>query len=262
MAWRFDLASEIGGRAEQQDRAEVLAAPNRSGEYLVVLADGMGGQQHGAAAAQAVIDIARREFIDAPVTNPKRFLTDLCRTAHEAIGEIGRRLETSPASTCAVLYVRDAEAYWAHIGDSRLYHFDGDGLLFRTRDHTLAELLQGGAAPGPAADAVASVGHRLYMCLGGKNELEPEFGATAVGRNDWFMLCSDGFWNQVGPEEVARSLTARPAERRSAADFAALATQRGGSGGDNVSLVLAIHESSRPKPVWRRLLPFGMGLGK
>ena len=49
--------------------------------------------------------------------------------------------------------------------------------------------------------------NRLYMCLGGQNELEPEFGASAVGDDDWFVLCSDGFWNQVGDDEVA---SARP----------------------------------------------------
>ena len=54
MKWHIDMASEIGGRAEQQDRAEVFAVPNRPNDYLVVLADGMGGQKDGGIAAQAV----------------------------------------------------------------------------------------------------------------------------------------------------------------------------------------------------------------
>jgi serine/threonine protein phosphatase PrpC len=258
MAWRFDLASEIGGRAEQQDRVEVLAAPDRPGDYLVVLADGMGGRQHGAAAAQAVIDTAKREFPHASVTDPKRFLTDLCRKANEAIEAIGRQVGTLPGSTCAILYATEAEAYWAHVGDSRLYHFDRNGLLFRTRDHTVAELLNGDNASGAAANGLDPAGDRLYMCLGGKNALEPEFGASAVGTNDWFMLCSDGFWDQVEPEEVAKALTAWPWKRRSASDLVSLATQRGGAGGDNVSVALAIYDGSGPTSLWRRLLRSGM----
>ena len=63
MTWKFDLATDIGGRAEQQDRLEVLTIPDRQGEYLVVLADGMGGQQQGALAAQTVIDTAREVLV-------------------------------------------------------------------------------------------------------------------------------------------------------------------------------------------------------
>jgi PPM family protein phosphatase len=258
MAWRFDLASEIGGRAEQQDRVEVLAAPDRSGEHLVVLADGMGGRQNGAAAAQAVIDTAKREFSHASVTDPKRFLTDLCRKANEAIEAIGRQVGTMPGSTCAVLYVTDAEAYWAHVGDSRLYHFDRNGLLFRTRDHTVAELLNGDNGAGAAARGLDPESDRLYMCLGGKNALDPEFGASAVGTNDWFMLCSDGFWDQVEAAEVANALTAWPWKRKSASDLVSLATQRGGAGGDNVSVALAIYDGSGRTSIWRRLLRSGM----
>jgi PPM family protein phosphatase len=262
MAWRFDLASEIGGRAEQQDRVEVLTAPDRSGDYLVVLADGMGGRQHGAAAAQAVIDTAKREFSHAPVTDPKRLLADLCSEANEAIEAIGRQMGTTPGSTCAVLYVKDAEAYWAHVGDSRLYHFDRNGLLFRTRDHTVAELLNGDNASGAAPRGLDPEGDRLYMCLGGTNALEPEYGASAVGTNDWFMLCSDGFWDQVEAEEVAKALGAWPWNRRSASDLVSLATQRGGAGGDNVTVALAIYEGPGPRSIWRRLLSPGLRFGK
>ncbi|MCP4307556.1 MAG: serine/threonine-protein phosphatase, partial [bacterium] len=219
MTWRFELATDIGGRLEQQDRAEVLATRDQSDDHLVVLADGMGGQQHGVVAAQAVIDMAEREFRYAPVTHPTRFLSDLCRKTHEAIADIGRQRQSDPASTCALLYVRGNEAYWVHVGDSRLYHFDGDKLLSRTRDHTVAELLKDNHDPGLTKRFADPADNRLYMCLGGQNDLQPEFGATTVGENDWFMLCSDGFWSQVEAEEIAHALT-ETADRKTAADFA------------------------------------------
>jgi serine/threonine protein phosphatase PrpC len=139
-----------------------------------------------------------------------------------------------------------------------LYHFDADRLLSRTRDHTVAELLKDDGGSRPGARLADPEDKRLYMCLGGQNELDPEFGATAVGENDWFMLCSDGFWNQVEAKEAARALMAAASERKTANDLAALATQRGGTAGDNVSLVLAIHVQRPPKSVWRRFLPSAM----
>ncbi len=251
MKWHIDVASEIGARAEQQDRAEAFAVPNRPNDCLVVLADGMGGQRDGGLAAQAVLDTAEQILSVVTIGNPRDFLTDLCDRAHRAIRHIGRQRRSDPASTCVLLYIADDEAYWAHVGDSRLYHFDADNLLSHTRDHTVCELLRDGSSDDSTD---AHVDNRLYMCLGGQNELQPEFGASATGSCDWFMLCSDGFWNQVAADEVAERLsTVRPG-REIAADLANLATQRGGSGSDNVSLILVRRKTSRLVKAWRRVL--------
>ena len=90
------------------------------------------------------------------------------------------------------------------------------------------------------------------MCLGGNNELEPAFGATAIGKNDWFLLCSDGFWNQVESSEAARRVTGTPADSEKAANLVALAAQRGGPRADNVSLVLATRARKARKRAWWR----------
>ena len=251
MTWQFDLATNIGGRAEQQDRVEVLAVPERPDEHLVVLADGMGGQQQGALAAQTVIDTARQELARAARSEPRQFLTDLCLKAHESIREIGRQHKTNPASTCTALFVKGEEAYWIHVGDSRLCHFNSEKLVLRSRDHTLAELLKG--EPGRGREGPRRSDNRLYMCLGGHNELEPEYGASAVGDDDWFLLCSDGFWNQVSDDEVAQVLTNPDAGRTTASDLAAMASGRAGSGGDNVSLAVVTTRRSDSKRAWWRI---------
>jgi serine/threonine protein phosphatase PrpC len=252
MTWHFELASDIGAREEQQDRAEVLAGPDGSAK-LAVLADGLGGHRDGAAAAQTVIDVARSQLAHAPVEEPRAFLTDLCHTAHEAISDLAQRQGSNAASTCVLLYVRGYEAYWAHVGDSRLYHFRGDRLLHRTRDHTLAEIhaqsevAASRSTPRPGSD------HRLYMCLGGQNDVAPEFGAAAVEEDDWFLLCSDGFWSQVGPEETSRTFRGAAPARQAAVELAGLAATRGGVEADNLSLVLAVHRPETLGAVCRRL---------
>jgi serine/threonine protein phosphatase PrpC len=216
----------------------------------VVLADGMGGQRHGALAAQAVIDTARRGLPGLIDEDPRSALTGFCHAANEAIREIGRRHGSRPGSTCTALYLRRQEAYWVHVGDSRLYHFTGNRLLYRTDDHTLGALLKGSESAGGARRAARARDNRLYMCLGGHNQLEPDFGATAIGRDDWFMLCSDGFWTQVQGEEAARSVAAAPADTGTADSLVALAAQRGGPRGDNVSLALAMPRRASARWGW------------
>lgn len=253
MQWQFHLATDIGGRADQQDRAEVISKPTRKDEHLVVLADGMGGQQDGALASQAVVDTAKTEFLSRSITNPQQFLTDLCFQADRAIRDIGAQRNSNPASTCTALYLSGNEAYWTHVGDSRLYHFRADRLLGHTNDHTINELLKNATSGADEYLSAQPIDNRLYMCLGGDNELEPDFGATAVGDHDWFMLCSDGFWSQVDAKEVTERRLIVPAEHNVAVDLAAVATHRGGAFGDNVSVALATYRPSRLRETWLRL---------
>jgi len=253
MAWHFEAASQIGARPEQQDRVEVLTAADGAAR-LAVLADGLGGHSDGAAAAQAVVDIARQQLAEIPVTDPQAFLTDLCRQADTAIAQLGRNRHSNPASTCVLLYARDKEAYWVHVGDSRLYHFRGDELLSRTQDHSVAEIRSNVSHGQVPASGANTAGNQLYMCLGGQNDLIPEFGATAVGDGDWFMLCSDGFWSQIRPEETSRAFLESDRDHSTAAKLTRLATRRAGSQSDNVSLVLAAHY---PKPLFAPWRHFG-----
>ncbi|MCB1801334.1 MAG: serine/threonine-protein phosphatase [Gammaproteobacteria bacterium] len=250
MLWQCDIACAIGGRAEQQDRVESFAVPNRPEDCLVVLADGMGGQRDGGLAAQLVIDTARQAVADTPVEPPQQFLDALCRRADQAIVALGQDRGSQPGSTCVLLYLSGGEAYWAHAGDSRLYHFAGRQQLSCTRDHTFGELRRE-AAPGPTAAAADDAS--LYMCLGGQNPLAPELGASATGRDDWFLLCSDGFWNQVTPAELDVERRDAPTSPSAAEEWVRLAAARGGQRSDNVSVALVTRRRSAIRRLWSRL---------
>lgn len=261
MKWHIDLASEIGGRREQQDRVRAYDVPQRPNDCLVVLADGMGGRAHGGLAAQAVLDAAEQALDELTVDNPRQFLDTLCARAHASILEIGRQNNSNPGSTCVCLYLTHDEAYWAYVGDSRLYHFAADELLTKTRDHTVGELLKDNP-DDPRPGAVDRVNeHHLYMCLGGQNEPQAEFGATAIGADDWFMLCSDGFWSQVDADEVTQCLPAFNQDQPNAANLVEMATQRGGVGCDNTSVVLVTRKASFLGKAWRRALTPGRRFG-
>jgi len=227
--WLIETATGIGGRAEQQDRVAVLTAgaPERR---LVVVADGMGGLEEGAWAAQTVVDVARREFRVQAGGSPRQLLERICRLAHRQIAEGAQRRGIRAGSTCVALFLDGDEAYWIHVGDSRLYHFRGAELSFSTDDHTLASLTGGenGAEAAPG----------LYACLGAEADLVTEFGATALGNDDGFLLCSDGLWSQVAIEEMATQVSSA-VDREGVADaLKDLALGRAGSGSDNVTLAV------------------------
>ena len=248
MNWRFGLASHIGGREEQQDRVEVIASPHGD-DYLVVVADGMGGHHGGALAAQAVIDSSKAYFHKAKTNDPLASLEELCSEAHQTVNGVGEQGSQSPGSTCVMLHLSADEACWAHVGDSRLYHFRNGEVLTQTRDHSVVQLLvsRGEMAEHEMADSPLK--NQLYMRLGGEQHPKPDLGAAEVQEGDVFLLCSDGFWDAVEHHEVCAVLSEQDLED-AVEHLVNLARERGGNAGDNITVALAQLERIRKRFRW------------
>ena len=238
MKWQYDLASRLGNRPEQEDRVAVLDYPDHSCS-LAVLADGLGGQTGGATASQEIIDTAREAFSKQSINNCREFLTRICFESHERIRRLHREND-NPASTCVLLLLTESEAHWVHVGDSRLYHFNQNKLVYRTRDHSLAELERMKRGINYNYEDQNLDNNLLYMCLGGQNKINPDYGATAVTSSDWFLLCSDGVWTGLQPWEMVTAYEKREDITVNAKQLAEIAVRRTRPDADNASLVLAM----------------------
>ena len=238
MPWNFGKALDIGGRTEQQDRVCIFN-DERQDRHLLVIADGMGGHSEGARAAQAVLNVAQERFSVERGLDPQSFLENVCAAAHRSINSLNIAGERSPGSTCVFLYLDGPEAYWAHIGDSRLYQFRKGDVLARTEDHTVGQLMLAQGGTGGSNQDAKGLEQKLYMRLGGDTPPEPEFGATEASCGDVFLICSDGFWATVRPDEVVDALNDRPLDAGGVDRLMSLARGRAGKDGDNISFALA-----------------------
>jgi serine/threonine protein phosphatase PrpC len=237
MAWQFCTALDIGGREQQQDRVEVLETPS-SDDRLIVLADGMGGYQGGELAAQAVVDCARESFTATSDLEPLVFLERLCAQAHQAVQALATEGHEAPGSTCVLLYLSADGACWAHVGDSRLYHFRNGRLLSRTVDHSVVQLLASHGKMAEAELATSPLQNQLYMRLGGDQLPNPDFGTADVRKGDLFVLCSDGFWQSVGQREFG-AIVSEDDVKAASERLVQMAKERGGDDGDNISVAVA-----------------------
>lgn len=199
--------SLIGDREENQDRVLVVTGPAAS---LLIAVDGMGGHAEGALAAQVATETVRDLFVrqPQPVFDPQGFLHRAIGQAHANLVVLGAdlKIELRPRATCALCLVQDGGAYWAHVGDSRIYHLRGGGVLGRTRDHSHVELLlQEGIITEAEVDA-HPMRNFVECCLGGDFWLP---GMTVTRRKrleagDVLLLCTDGFWSGLAEEHIAR----------------------------------------------------------
>lgn len=243
----------IGDRTEQQDRLIIIPSKREPGVLLAVVADGMGGHTGGAMAAQQVISTTQQLFENFSTRDdsPQKLLTAIVNEAHMIITLSSFTSEQEPHSTVVAMLLQKERADWAHVGDSRLYHFRGQPLVQRTRDHSYVEQLY---AEGKITEEQMETHpnkNLLVHCLGSTNQPHIDFGATAkLMPDDTFMLCSDGVWAYFSDLELGSILATCP-PRTASEQLIALARERCNGRGDNCSLAivkLTYFENAKPKP--------------
>lgn len=192
-------------RTANEDRLLVL---RESGLFLV--ADGVGGRQAGQVASQTVVDVFTESFRQRP-------RGDVLELLREAIIESNRRIYEGSvndaslngmATTLAVAVVDGARAIIGHVGDSRVYRFDGQRLTCETEDHSeVAEAVRGGEMT--AAQAARHPNRNIITrALGIEPQVAPDFTMVALNERTSLLLCSDGITRHIPDaelEEVMRS---------------------------------------------------------
>lgn len=206
MEVEFAEVSLIGDREDNQDRVAVAAG---DGAALLVVMDGMGGHAWGERAAETGCKAVVEQFrmLPKPLFDPLGFLHLALGRAHAAVVALGSRLamDLRPRATCAICLVQRGEAYWAHIGDSRVYHLRGGAVIARTRDHSHVEqLLREGSI---REEEIAGHPMRNYVecCIGGEAAL-PEMslsGRHPLEDGDVLLVCTDGIWSNVDGPGIA-----------------------------------------------------------
>jgi serine/threonine protein phosphatase PrpC len=211
LPYELQHVSLIGEREANQDRVTTLVSNEAA---LAAVVDGMGGHAEGERAAEVAMEalLGRfREFsagsgADAPV-----FLRRALSDAHAAVVQLGAALplHLKPRATCAVCLVRDGQACWAHVGDSRVYFMRAGKVLIRTRDHSHVELLRREGLISEKDLSRHPMRNYVELCLGGEPE-EPSVSVSPqrpLESGDTMLVCSDGFWSGMSDEIISQLAT-------------------------------------------------------
>ena len=193
--------TDTGGRAVNEDATRQA----RLGEdrLCLVVADGLGGHGGGAQASAAAADTICREWRgDAGPEDLKR----LIQLGHRAVTAL-QTPQCAMMSTVVALELAGGRAAWAHVGDSRLYHFVDGRLVFQTKDHSASQIAVYMGEITVDQIRFHEDRNRVLRALGQDGALTVETGEGTLcpGRHA-FLLCSDGFWEYVLENEMAADL--------------------------------------------------------
>lgn len=170
---------------------------------VAVLADGLGGHLGGECASKLTVDTILSEPLDDN-KNDKDWLRKRLDSANQAILDAQAAQANKMKSTVAALKISGTKATWAHLGDSRLYYLHNGEIADVTDDHSVAFKKYKAGEISRAALATDEDQSSLLRSLGVQGKLKADFGEApeALTAGDGFLLCSDGFWENVQEQEL------------------------------------------------------------
>jgi len=202
----YAKVSALGDRQDNQDRAAVVVSEDAA---MMLVFDGMGGHADGAIAAETGLKIVQDIFMSStlPIFDPQGFLYMALARAHDEVVGLGKEVAVDfrPRATCAICLIQEGGAYWAHIGDSRIYQIRSAKVLNRSRDHSHVEVLiqEGAITEEEAQDH--PMRNFVECCIGGDAPV-PDMSITnkkPLQPGDVLLACTDGLWSGLSDDDVA-----------------------------------------------------------
>ncbi|CAK1226658.1 Serine/threonine protein phosphatase PrpC (PTC1) [Fructobacillus fructosus] len=200
-------------RSDNQDA--VGAFYNRSGDPLVLVADGVASQKGSKKAAQLVIQTLGRAWEQVTFSEDERvkeWLIHQADLANQAILLVGEHDEgrSQMATTLVVAVCLPNRILVANAGDSRAYLLRRHEAKQLTFDHTLKNELE--RQSGQRVSENIPEGDSLTRYLGVNRQVDLEWTVVTPQVGDWLYLTSDGLSKVLTLDEQLQIL--QPGIRR------------------------------------------------
>jgi len=179
---------------------------------LAIIADGLGGNRAGEVASKMCVENIHKFFTSHTTPN---FLERIKLSVAEANRIIVEAAAGSPhlngmATTIEVLFLNGSNAYWGHVGDSRIYSFSNKRLSQLTKDHSLIQkLVDDGYLTIKDAENYPNK-HIITRAVGDSSTVEIDLSKMnlslgMIGSSEYalkFFICTDGVTGVVNNPEL------------------------------------------------------------
>ncbi|MDV3428443.1 MAG: protein phosphatase 2C domain-containing protein [Bacillota bacterium] len=196
--------SNKGDRANNED-AILCTQLGKYGCYAA--ADGLGGHEKGEVASSLACLGVKNAFEKRPGTSGTDLLSYLNQAQKLVLNKQNEDKALSPMRTTLAVLVTDYDkAAFAHIGDSRIYQFRSNKIIFRTRDHSVSQSLANGGLIEEKEIRFHEDRNKLLRVIGEKDDFRPSIREKETVKGDRFLICTDGFWELVLEEQMEKTL--------------------------------------------------------
>ncbi len=235
------------GKVRTHNEDSVTILKNASNEYLMIVADGMGGHRKGEVASSMALTYLGKRFNESPSIGTKKdavnWLNDTVSTINNEIYDFAESHENSHGmgTTIVIAIVTKSYLLFGNIGDSSGYVIKNNKLHKVTKDHTFVELLidVGNLTTEEAKNHPKK--NVLMKALGVSPKTELDIYGVD-GEYEGVLLCSDGLTNMLLNEHIEKVLVDEELNiEEKVIKLIRKCNARGGT--DNISVALLYNES-------------------
>ncbi len=227
------------GRVREHNEDSVTIIKNLNDEYLLAVADGMGGHKAGEVASSITINHLTKAFMEMEKLGDKASTVKWLRKEIEDINnEIFEYTSTHPESkgmgSTLVLAIYSKEyLLFGNIGDSSGFVFKDNELFKITKDHTLVNLLVKNGELTPEEAKNHPKKNILMRALGANNPIEIDI-FDVEDEIEGIVLCSDGLTSMLNNTQIEKVLLQEGPLEEKVIKLIRKANIRGGT--DNISV--------------------------
>ncbi len=206
MIFNYITVSRTG--LKREDNEDYLGVFENDGGLLVVVCDGLGGNQGGEVASKLAVETINSEFKSMNNLGIIERIQNSIIKANEAIIQKSMQDENiaGMATTAEVLFLKKDFAYWGHVGDSRIYSSKKNKLQLLSKDHSLVQrLVDEGYITLKEAETHPNK-NIITRALGDNEEVEIDLSKMKLKKkeNNRFLVCSDGVSGVLNDNEIEK----------------------------------------------------------
>lgn len=222
-------------RVTNEDQARVVVNARR--DVMLIICDGMGGQNKGDYASQYACDSMVEAFLNR--RSSSRFTKWwISRAIKKVNREIFNEAEKKPiykdmGTTIVVIVIEGAQMTIANIGDSRAYMYSSGALERLTEDQTYVDYLYRAGKITESETKTRADRHVLMNALGIFPSVSVDV-STKPYAGQSILCCSDGLYNNISEAEMRAVLSC---DDRADVKVNALINEANANGGsDNIAI--------------------------
>ena len=236
---RYAYKTDIGKvRLTNEDQAN--ATVNSKGDVLLIVCDGMGGQNKGELASSIAISHLLEDFNSSrffTLFDVQLWLNRRIRAVNKFINNEARKniLYRGMGTTLTAAIIYHDSLVIAQIGDSRIYEIRNRELVQLSTDQTYVNYLYRTGQIKKEEMDTHPRRHMLMNALGTYPSVEIDISVKPY-TNQTILLCSDGLYNNVSETTISSVLKGSDSPEEKVNELISIANSNGGS--DNIGLVI------------------------
>jgi serine/threonine protein phosphatase PrpC len=206
---RYARFTTAGVRPGNEDYLDYWESPDplvREGQGRIgLLADGVGGTEHGELASRLAVEEGIRVFRESsPGDEPAAILRRIFTAACIKVFDTSRKEQAgrSMATTLVASIFRGNTVTVAHVGDTRAYLVRPDSIRRLTVDHAATALPVKLGLMLERQAMTSAERSRLTRSLGGDPFCQPDLSSFILQHGDFVLHCTDGLYAFVLDNEM------------------------------------------------------------